>query len=103
MPSLQDKTPMSFEWTEVKRRTVIQRHGIDFKDAVRIFDGPVLEIPSPRMKEARWLAIGILDGIEIVVGYTIQDGRRRINTARRARTYEQRKYHACVIGGDNPP
>ena len=92
-----------FEWDENKRRSVLERHGIDFEDAVQIFDGPVWETLSPRMDEARWLAVGVVDGIEIAVVYTIRNGRRRIITARRVRTDERRDYHAYVAGGGNPP
>ena len=95
--------PVLFEWDENKRRSVVERHGIDFEDAVQIFDGPVRETLSPRMNEERWLAIGVVDGIEVAVVYTIRNGRRRIITARRARTNERRDYHTHVIGGGNPP
>ena len=94
---------MDFEWDESKRRLVIDRHGIDFRDAVRVFEGPFREIPSPGAGEERWLAVGLVDGIEIVVVYTIRNGRRRIITARRARRNERRDYHTYVIGGGNPP
>ena len=94
---------MEFEWDENKRKLVIERHGIDFRDAVQIFDGPTRETPSPRMDEERWLAVGVADGIEIAVVYTIRNGRRRMITARRARTDERRDYHAHVIGGGNSP
>lgn len=92
-----------FEWDENKRRSVLERHGIDFEDAVQIFDGPVWETLSPRTGEQRWLAIGVVDGIEIAVVYTIRNGCRRIITARRARVYERRDYHAYVAGGGGPP
>ena len=92
-----------FEWDEDKRRSVIERHGIDFEDAIQIFDGPVWETLSPRPGEQRWLAIGVVDGIEIAVIYTVRNGCRRIITARRARIDERQKYHASIIGGGNPP
>ena len=92
-----------FEWDEGKRRSVIDRHGIDFEDAVQIFSGPVWETLSPQTGEQRWLVIGVVDGIEIAVVYTVRDGRRRIITARRARTYERQDYHAYVTGGCDPP
>jgi len=38
----------SFEWDEEKCRANIDRHGIDFQDAIRIFDGPVLVERSDR-------------------------------------------------------
>ncbi len=30
---------MQFEWDENKRQANIEKHGIDFADAVKIFDG----------------------------------------------------------------
>ena len=94
---------MDFEWDESKRRIVIERRGIDFRDAVRIFGGPFWETLSPGAEEKRWLAVGLVDGIEIAVVYTIRNGRRRIITARRARTNERRDYHTYVTGGGDPP
>lgn len=92
-----------FEWDENKRSSVLERHGIDFEDAIRIFDGLVWETPSPRTGEPRWLAVGVVNGIEIAVVYTVRGGRRRIITARRARTHERRNYHAHVTGGGSQP
>ena len=92
-----------FEWDENKRSSVVARHGIDFEDAIQIFDGPVWETLSPRPGEQRWLAIGVVNGIEIAVVYTVRNGCRRIITARRARAYERRDYHAYVAGGGSPP
>jgi len=34
---------MGFEWDAAKNAANMAKHGIDFDDAVRIFDGPVLE------------------------------------------------------------
>jgi uncharacterized DUF497 family protein len=31
-----------YEWDEAKNRANIQKHGIGFQTAIRIFDGPVL-------------------------------------------------------------
>jgi hypothetical protein len=33
---------VQFEWDERKRRLNIKRHGIDFLDALEIFQGPML-------------------------------------------------------------
>ena len=32
---------MAFEWDAAKNAANIAKHGIDFEDAIRIFDGPV--------------------------------------------------------------
>ncbi len=94
---------MGFEWDENKRQAVLEERRIEFRDAVRIFDGPVLETLSRHPAETRWVAVGIVDGKEIAVVYTVRDGRRRIITARRARTHERREYHAYVLSGGEPP
>jgi uncharacterized DUF497 family protein len=31
---------MNFEWDESKRRANLEKHGFDFMDAYRLFDGP---------------------------------------------------------------
>ena len=103
MSARQGERPVLFEWDENKRRLVLERHGIDFEDAIQIFAGPVWETLSPRTGEQRWLAIGVVGGIEIAVVYTLRKDCRRIITARRARTYERREYHAHVARGSNPP
>ena len=103
MSSVPEGSPLEFEWDESKRQAVLEERRIDFRDAVRIFDGPVLETLSRHPAETRWVAVGIVDGKEIAVVYTVRDGRRRIITARRARTHERGEYHAYVLGGGAPP
>ena len=39
---------MAFEWDTAKNVANIAKHGIDFEDAIRIFEGPVLESPDER-------------------------------------------------------
>ena len=103
MPNIPEGSPLGFEWDENKRQAVLEERRIDFRDAVRIFDGPVLETLSRHPAETRWVAVGIVDGTEVTVVYTVRDGRRRIITARRARTHERREYHAYVLSGGEPP
>ena len=103
MSTTPEESPLGFEWDEDKRQAVLEERRIDFRDAIRIFDGPVLETLSRHPAEARWVAVGIVDGKEIAVVYTVRDGRRRIITARRARTHERAEYHAYVLGGGESP
>jgi uncharacterized DUF497 family protein len=58
---------MLFEWDERKRETNLAKHLIDFQDAGRVFDGPVFESADSRHGEDRIIAIGLMEGIEIVV------------------------------------
>jgi uncharacterized DUF497 family protein len=82
---------MLFEWDESKRRSNLAKHHIDFQDALGIFDGPVFEKASRSHGEDRVLAIGLLEGIEIVVVYVIRR-KRRIISARRAHRDERQDY-----------
>ena len=63
---------MKFEWDETKRQNNIQKHNIDFIDAVRIFYDDPLIIEDSRLEysESRFWAIGLAKGIPIVVVHT---------------------------------
>lgn len=89
---------MDFDWDERKRVTNLSKHGIDFEDAIYIFEGVVLEKNDPRDHngETRIIAYGEVDGRLLVVVYTWRDGARRIISARKANGREQRAYHATL-------
>jgi uncharacterized protein len=83
---------MLFEWDESKRQSNIAKHRIDFQDAQRIFEQPVFEKTNRSQGEDRVLAIGLVEGIEIVVVYVNRGKRRRIISARRAHRDERQDY-----------
>jgi len=76
---------MAFEWDEAKRLANIQKHGVDFAEAIEMFDGHVLENEDRRRNygELRIRAFGEMDGRVIQVVYTLRNGRRRLISARR--------------------
>ncbi len=82
---------MRFEWDPAKRIVNARRHGVDFKTATRIFEGPILERRDDRMDygETRWIAIGIVEAIELTVCYTDRGEVRRIISARKANKNER--------------
>lgn len=90
---------LEFEWDDAKAEANLEKHGIDFEDAIGIFEGPILEVRSDQKGEERWKAIGMLEGLEITVVYTLREGRRRIISARRAQKNERRAYHQAHPGG----
>jgi uncharacterized DUF497 family protein len=65
---------MAFEWDAAKNAANIAKHGIDFEDAIQIFDGPVLEKADHRREygEARIIAFGAVDDRELAVVYTMR-------------------------------
>ncbi len=83
---------MLFEWDESKSQSNLAKHHIDFQDALRIFDGPIFEKTSRSHGEDRVVAIGLLEGIEVVAVYAIRGKRRRIISARRAHRDERQDY-----------
>lgn len=84
---------MRFEWTASKRNTNIEKHGIDFAVAIRLFDGPHVVFPSDRKGEQRFGAIGLAQGRVITVIYHDRGDARRIISARRARKDEEKDFH----------
>ncbi|PLX32710.1 MAG: BrnT family toxin [Hyphomicrobiales bacterium] len=89
---------MYFEWDEHKRLRNLEIHLIDFEDAARVFDAPYLKMRSDRGEETRFVAIGVLKGIEIAVVYTERQEACRIISARRARVNERTEYHEALKG-----
>ena len=92
---------MRFEWDPDKNAVNIEKHGIDFEDARHIFDGPCVEAPSSRPHgEIRMIAVGLLNGREITVIYTIRGANKRIISERRARTNERKRFWQKTQGSD---
>jgi uncharacterized protein len=85
---------VDFEWDEIKNRRNIDIRGIDFSWASGIFLGPTLERTDARKDygETRWIALGVVEGIELVVVYAWRGDRRRIISARRAHSRERASY-----------
>lgn len=90
---------MKFEWDEAKRRANLKKHGIDFLDAIQIFNNYTLTITDDRFDydEERFISFGFLDVKVkvIVVVYTfIRGDTIRIISARKATKYEQKRFIA---------
>jgi uncharacterized DUF497 family protein len=86
---------MQFEWDENKNRLNIQKHGIDFNDAIEMFKHPLLSLEDNREDygEERWLGIGWIKNMMGVVIYTERTGDViRIISARKATKKEVHYY-----------
>jgi uncharacterized DUF497 family protein len=85
---------MDFEWDEAKRRSNLDKHGLDFRRVLEIFDGrPRLDVPSPRGDEERTLSVAIFNDRFAAVTWTWRgDDTIRIISVRRARRAEERQY-----------
>ena len=89
---------IEFEWDEAKALSNLEKHHIDFRDAVTIFDGDVLTAPDEREDygEQRDIAVGCMHGIEIVLICTERGERIRVISARRANRHERENYRNAV-------
>jgi uncharacterized DUF497 family protein len=87
---------MKFEWDEHKNKINIQKHGINFRDAVYVFSDPfALSIPDDYAEyEERWLLVGLnLKNQVLLVVHTFRDGdTTRIISARKATNKEKSTY-----------
>jgi uncharacterized protein len=91
--------PVAFEWDEGKNRRNIAKHHLDFQDARRVFDGPLLTAVDQRQEygETRWVGIGLIDGRVVVVVFTEpRPGLIRILSLRKALTNEERKFRDAL-------
>jgi uncharacterized protein len=85
---------VKFTWDEVKRRSNIEKHGIDFADVPPMFDGDVFTIEDQRFDygETRYITFGLLQFRVIVVAHTDKKGVTRIISARKATKNEEKHY-----------
>ncbi|RKE84240.1 BrnT family toxin [Rhizobium sp. AG855] len=96
MRSLDDipQDEWAFEWEETKRRTNLEKHGIDFDDVILALTEPRLETSTLKHGELRIIATCPESGRLISVVYTMRGNACRIISARVARKNERREYHA---------
>ncbi len=88
--------PPGYEWDEAKNQANIRKHGIDFRDAVHVFDKPTLDRLDDREDygEIRMDSIGDLGGL-VVVNVTHADWQEhtpRLISARLATHAERTAY-----------
>jgi uncharacterized DUF497 family protein len=87
---------MEFDWNENKEQENLEKHGVSFETACRVFIDPlriVLEDEKHSIDENRYFAIGEVDGRILTVRFTIRGSSIRIFGAgywRKGKTiYEQ--------------
>ena len=87
-------------WDENKSRSNLRKHGLSFETAALVFADPLmLQRPDPHSKEERWLTVGLVGNVVVVVSHTSPDletgaepGMGRIISARKATSHERRAY-----------
>ncbi len=89
---------MKFEWDDAKRKSNIEKHGIDFIDAPMVFSGYTLTIEDDRYDygEKRFVTFGILDGRIVVIVHTETKNSIRIISIRKATKHEAKEYFSQI-------
>jgi uncharacterized protein len=87
---------MDFEWDADKASSNVDKHGVEFAEAVTVFADPLeltIADPDHSRDEQRFLSLGMsVAGRLLVVSYTERDARIRIISAREATPRERRNY-----------
>lgn len=87
---------MTIIWDENKRQVNLQKHGLDFADAKQVFAGHVIAFEDTRYDygEDRWIVIGLLHVLVIVIVCTENGMETRIISMRKATKNEQKTYYS---------
>jgi uncharacterized protein len=85
---------IQLEWDNNKNISNIKNHDIDFHDAWMIFENPMLRKIDTRNNygEERWVALGKLHQIVVVIVYTHRSTKIRVISIRRANRHERKIY-----------
>jgi uncharacterized DUF497 family protein len=83
---------------EAKRRLNLRKHGIDFADAEKIFQGVTFTAEDTRedYDEQRFLTLGLLEDQVASVAHTEQREEIRIISIRKATKHEARYYFSQI-------
>jgi uncharacterized DUF497 family protein len=85
---------MNFTWDETKRRANLQKHGLDFADAGKVFSGPMVLFEDQRNDygEQRMIGIGQLEFLVVLIVHVETDEQIRIISMRKADSDETDLY-----------
>ena len=86
---------MRYTWDETKRRTNLQKHGLDFVDAEKVFDSPLVLVEDARKAydEQRIIGIGLLDFLVVLIVHVESDEEIRVISMRKADSDETDLYY----------
>lgn len=82
---------MRVSYDSSKREKALAERGLDFEDAVVVFEGLTVEVEDTRKDygEKRIICFGLLAGRMVVIGYTPRGALRHIFSMRKANDREQ--------------
>jgi uncharacterized DUF497 family protein len=84
-----------------KRAKTLAERGLDFDDAVRVFEGLTLTLPDERQDygEDRYQTYGRLGGRLVMVVWTPRGENRRVISMRKCNDHEEARFQARLKEG----
>lgn len=91
---------MAHQWDEQKRRSNLQRHGMDFRDAHLAFNKSALVFADDRYEygEERYILYGLIGTQIVTIAFTYRGESVRIISMRKATGKEQLEYVQNRLG-----
>ena len=85
---------MLIQFDPAKRGATLEARGLDMDRAGEVFAGATLTVEDDRRDygEDRFITIGFLDGVMVVLVWTLREGAYRIISMRKANEREQTLY-----------
>ncbi len=87
---------MKLIWDRRKNEINIEKHGLDFADAYKVFESPMMVGLDERKEygEDRWIGIGLLDShrVVVIVFTEPEEDTIRVISFRKATTDERKRY-----------
>jgi uncharacterized DUF497 family protein len=82
---------MRFTWSEAKRKSNLKNHGLDFRDAPRVFESVTFTFEDDRFDydEQRFVTLGLLNGTPVSIVHTETADHIHIISFRKATKNEQ--------------
>jgi uncharacterized protein len=83
------------EWDKQKNKVNVEKHGLDFADAYKVFEFPMLVKLDDREDygEDRWIGIGLMDIRVVVIVFTEpKENTIRVISFRKATSEEKKRY-----------
>ena len=87
---------MKLIWDRRKNEINIEKHGLDFVDAYKVFESPMMVGLDERKEygEDRWIGIGLLESnrVVVIVFTEPEEDTIRVISFRKATTEERKRY-----------
>ncbi|HEY5972575.1 MAG TPA: BrnT family toxin [Pseudoxanthomonas sp.] len=89
---------MEFAWSERKRALNLKQHGLDFVDAIAVFEGLTLTYEDDRFsyQEQRFFTLGLLAGVPVSIVHTETEHEIRIISSRQATRRETQLFFSAI-------